>query len=90
MAQQEGGFHVPNSTIALMLVLTIVFMAWSFAVISTSLSTPNAAPVTGVSQGPSYGSLGFFFGERPNPNNPIQTGQAKLTVVDISEGEAAQ
>jgi hypothetical protein len=82
------GFELPNSTVALLLVLTIVFMVWSFAVVSTSISSPGAAQVTGES-GPSSGAIGFYFGERPqiNADKPIQSGTARLEVVP-PQGEA--
>lgn len=89
MTQEPSkGFDLPNSTVALLLVLTIVFMVWSFAVVSTSISTPGAAPVTGDS-GPGTGSLGFWIGERPfvSVDNPVQSGSARLILVP-PEGEA--
>lgn len=85
-----SGFEIPNSTVALLLVLTIVFTVWSFAVVTTSISSPGAAQVTGADNGPSAGSLGFWIGERPVANNPIQRGSAQLTIVEVPEGEAAQ
>lgn len=89
MAQDPSkGFELPNSTVALLLVLTIVFMAWSFAVVSTSISTPGAAPITG-EPGPRSGNVGFWIGERPPTaiDNPVQSGSARLVVVPF-EGEA--
>lgn len=85
---QSKGFELPNSTVALLLVLTIVFMVWSFAVVSTSISTPGAAPITG-DPGPQSGTVGFWFGERPPVaiDTPVQSGSARLVLVP-SEGEA--
>ena len=82
----DSGFELPNSTVALLLVLTIVFMVWSFAVVSTSLSTPGAAQVTG-EDGPAGSTIGFYFGERPSADNPVQSGSARLVLVPF-EGEA--
>ena len=88
MAQEsEKGFELPNSTVALLLVLTIVFMVWSFAVVTTSLSSPGAAPLTGQDSGPGRAALGFFLGERPSAHNPIESGTARLTLVP-PQGEA--
>lgn len=84
------GFEIPNSTIALLLVLTIVFMVWSFAVITTSLSSSGAAPVTGANKGPSGAQIGFRIGPAPVVNNPVQKSTAKLTIVQVPKGEAAQ
>ena len=89
MAQDSSkGFELPNSTIALLLVLTIVFMVWSFAVVSTSISSPGAAQITGES-GPDRGNVGFYIGSRPPVavDNPVQSGSARLVVVPL-EGEA--
>lgn len=90
--ESQEGFHVPNSTIALMLVLTIVFMVWSFAVISTSLSTPNAAPVTGElgTEGPKSAFAGFWIGAQPTPDNPVRSAEATLQVMQAPAGEAEQ
>lgn len=87
--QSKKGFEIPNSTIALLLVLTIVFMVWSFAVITTSISSQGAAPVTG-HEGPSGARIGFRIGSAPVVNHPVQESTAKLTIVQVPKGEAAQ
>ena len=83
MASKE--FEIPNSTVALLLVLTIVFMVWSFAVISSSLTNPTAAPVT--NEGPQSGSVGFRLGPAPVVDNPVQQSTARLEIVNPGDAQ---